>query len=195
MPSESAPPPPPAAPLASALAVYPGSFDPITLGHLDVIRRAAALFDEVILGIAHNAAKAGRHLLDIDTRVRLARGAVEGIEGARVEIIPGLLADFCRERGARAIVKGLRNGADLDAEAPMALANRELGGPETVLLIASPAHAHVSSSLVKDIAAHGGDIAPYVPPAVATALCQRLAPLPGPDRPHPGPQTTSPARS
>ena len=179
-PSEPAPPSPPVAPHTSALAVYPGSFDPITLGHVDIVRRAAALFDEVILGIAHNAAKTGRHLLDIDTRLRLARDAVEGIEGARVEIIPGLLADFCRERGARAIVKGLRHGTDLDAEAPMALANRELGGPETVLLIASPAHAHVSSSLVKDIASYGGDVPPYVPPAVATALAQRLAATPGP---------------
>ena len=81
-PSESAPPSPPAAPHTSALAVYPGSFDPITLGHVDIVRRASALFDEVILGIAHNAAKTGRHLLDIDTRLRLARDAVEGIDRA-----------------------------------------------------------------------------------------------------------------
>ena len=90
-------------------------------------------------------------------------------------LVPGLLADYCRGRGANAIIKGLRNGSDLDAELPMALLNRDLGAPETVFLTASPAYAHISSSLVKDVAGYGRDVSALVPPAVARALEARLA--------------------
>lgn len=156
------------------LAVYPGSFDPITTGHLDVVARALTLFDRVVVGIAHNAAKSGHHLFDAETRLSLARQALAQLPGAEVDLVPGLLADYCRGRGATAIVKGLRNGTDLDVEVPMALLNRDLGGPETVFLAAAPAHAHVSSSLVKDVARHGGDVSALVPPVVAAALRQEL---------------------
>ena len=158
-----------------SLAVYPGSFDPLTLGHVDIAARATTLFDVVVIGIAHNAAKAGRHLLDADERLSLARDSTSHLPGIDVALIPGLLADYCRGRGANAIIKGLRNGSDLDAELPMALLNRDLGAPETVFLTASPAYAHISSSLVKDVAGYGRDVSALVPPAVAHALAVRLA--------------------
>ena len=98
-----------------SLAVYPGSFDPLTLGHVDIAARATTLFDVVVIGIAHNAAKAGRHLLDADERLSLARDSTSHLPGIDVALVPGLLADYCRGRGANAIIKGLRNGSDLDA--------------------------------------------------------------------------------
>ena len=158
-----------------SLAVYPGSFDPLTLGHVDIAARATTLFDVVVIGIAHNAAKAGRHLLDADERLSLARDSTSHLPGIEVALVPGLLADYCRGRGANAIIKGLRNGSDLDAELPMALLNRDLGAPETVFLTASPAYAHIASSLVKDVAGYGRDVSALVPPAVARALEARLA--------------------
>ena len=158
-----------------SLAVYPGSFDPLTLGHVDIAARATTLFDVVVIGIAHNAAKAGRHLLDVHERLRLAKEATSHLPGVEVDIVPGLLADYCSRRGASAIIKGLRSGSDLDAELPMALLNRDLGAPETVFLTASPIHAHISSSLVKDVAGYGRDISALVPPAVRRALEERLA--------------------
>ena len=158
-----------------SLAVYPGSFDPLTLGHVDIAARATTLFDVVVIGIAHNAAKAGRHLLDVEERLSLARASTSRLPGVEVDLVPGLLADYCRQRGATAIIKGLRNGSDLDAELPMALLNRDLGAPETVFLTASPAYAHISSSLVKDVAGYGRDISALVPPAVCRALEERLA--------------------
>ena len=157
------------------LAVYPGTFDPITLGHVDVVTRARTLFDRVVVGVAHNAAKRGRHLFGLDERLELARASLAHLSGVEVDAVPGLLADYCRGRGANAIIKGLRNGGDLDAEAPMALLNRDLGAPETVFLTASPIHAHISSSLVKDVAGYGRDVSALVPPAVRRALEERLA--------------------
>ena len=158
-----------------SLAVYPGSFDPLTLGHVDIVARATTLFDVVVIGIAHNAAKAGHYLLDAEERLALARASISHLPGVEADIVPGLLADYCRGRGANAIIKGLRNGGDLDAEAPMALLNRDLGAPETVFLTASPIHAHISSSLVKDVAGYGRDVSALVPPAVRRALEERLA--------------------
>lgn len=156
------------------LAVYPGTFDPITLGHVDVVRRALTVFEDVVLGVAQNAAKSGSHLFPAEQRVALAREALADLPGARVDVVPGLLADYCREAGASAVVKGLRSGTDLDAEVPMALLNRDLGAPETVFLVAAPAHAHVSSSLVKDVARHGGDVSGLVPAGVLAALTEAL---------------------
>jgi len=103
----------------------------------------------------------------VGERLELARASLAHLSGVEVDVVPGLLADYCRERGAGAIVKGLRGGTDLDAEVPMALLNRDLGAPETVFLPASPAYAHISSSLVKDIAGYGRDVSALVPPAVA----------------------------
>ncbi|QAY71560.1 pantetheine-phosphate adenylyltransferase [Xylanimonas protaetiae] len=158
------------------IAVCPGSFDPFTLGHLDVVRRARTLFDGVVVGVAKNAGKTG--LLTLDERVEIVRAALAAdpaTADVRAEVVPGLVVDFCREVGATAMVKGLRGGGDLDAELPMALANRHLTGVETVYLPADPAYAHVASSLVKDIARHGGAIEDMVPDGVAAVVRAALA--------------------
>lgn len=152
----------------ASVAVCPGSFDPVTLGHLDVVRRARAMFDEVVVAVGVNAAKTP--LLDDATRVELFREAVADLDGVRVVAMPGLLADLCREVGANAIVKGLRGGADFDAEHPMALMNRHLSGVDTVFVIGDPALAHIASSMVRDVAKHGGPIEDLVPPGVAAAV-------------------------
>lgn len=154
------------------IAVCPGSFDPVTLGHLDVVRRARAIFDEVVVGVAHNSAK--HELLPAPRRVELARAAFAGIDGVRVELVAGLLTDFCRDVGAVAVVKGLRGGADFDHELPMALMNRHLTGVETVFVVGDPALGHIASSLVKDVARHGGPIADLVPDGVEALVREAL---------------------
>ena len=154
------------------IAVLPGTYDPVTLGHLDIARRAARLFDEVILAVAHNSTKTP--LLALDRRVELATAATASIEGVRVEVVDGLLVDFCERAGAHAIVKGLRGGADYDYERPMALMNRSLTGIETVFVTGDNALSHIASSLVRDVARHGGDISAYVPVGVAAAVAAAL---------------------
>ena len=154
-----------------SIAVVPGSFDPVTLGHLDVVRRAAAMFDEVVVAVAVNVTKVP--LLAVDERVALVERAVRGLPRVRAARVPGLLVDFCAEVGATAVVKGLRSGGDLDAELPMAWMNRHLG-VETVFLPADPAVAHIASSLVKDVARHGGRIEDLVPEGVAPVVRRRL---------------------
>lgn len=154
-----------------SIAVCPGSFDPITLGHLDIVRRARRMFDVVVVGVAKNAAK--NALLGPVERVELARTALAAdpeTADVRVEVVPGLLVDFCRELGAVAVVKGLRGGADFDAELPMALMNRHLTGVETVFVPGEQRYAHVASSLVKDVARYGGPIDDLVPDGVADAV-------------------------
>jgi len=140
----------------------------LTLGHVDVVRRARSMFDEVVVGIARNSAKSP--LLAAEQRVALAREAFAADPGVRVEVVPGLLADFVREVGAVAVVKGLRGGADFDGELPMALMNRHLTGVETVFVVGDPALAHIASSLVKDVARFAGPIDDLVPPGVADAV-------------------------
>jgi len=156
----------------SRIAVVPGSFDPVTLGHLDVIDRAAGLFDELHVLVVHNPAKTA--LLPIAKRVELLRDAVAeaGLpDNIRVESWSvGLLVDYCTDVGASVLVKGIRSQVDVAYETPMAIVNRNLAGVETVFLLPDPAHAHVSSSLVRQVAALGGDVSPYVPPVVAELL-------------------------
>lgn len=149
-------------------AVCPGSFDPITLGHADVVRRARSMFDEVVVAVAHNSSK--RALLGPEQRVALAADALADVDGVRVVATSGLLVDLVRDVGACAVVKGLRSGADLDAEQAMALMNRHLSGVETVFVLGDPALAHIASSLVKDVTRHGGRIEDMVTPAVAAAV-------------------------
>jgi pantetheine-phosphate adenylyltransferase len=149
--------------------VCPGSFDPVTEGHLDVIRRATALFDEVIVAVVHNPAKSGT--FDLPTRLDLLRQSLADQQGVRVEVVgDGLLVDFCRDVGAVAVVKGLRGGTDFAYELPMALMNRHLSGLETVFIAGEPSLTHVSSSLVKEVAFHGGDVRGLVPDVVLKAL-------------------------
>src|ERR1700712_194005 len=154
------------------IAVVPGSFDPVTLGHIDVIQRAASIFDEVHVVVVHNPDKSA--LLPIAERVSLIQRAIADgdVEG---EILVtswsmGLLVDYCVEVGAKVLVKGIRSQVDVAYETPMAIVNRNLSGVETVFLLPDPAHAHVSSSLVRQVAGLGGDVAPYVPAAVAEFL-------------------------
>ena len=154
--------------------VCPGSYDPVTNGHLDVVRRAAGLFDEVVVAVLANPAKAGAFTLD--ERVRLLRAGTEGLEGVRVDAVETgvLLVDYCRRVGAGAVVKGLRSGTDFAYELPMALMNKHLTGLETVFLPGDPRFEHVSSSLVKEVAALGGDVRGLVPDAVLAALLERV---------------------
>ena len=149
--------------------VCPGSYDPVTLGHLDVIRRAAALFDEVVVAILHNPGKAGT--FTIAERLSMTRSAVGDLAGVRVEEFGGrLLVDVCRDVTADVIVKGLRGSTDFGYELPMALMNRHLTGVETLFVPGDPRLEHVSSSLVKQVCAYGGDVTGLVPDVVRDAL-------------------------
>jgi pantetheine-phosphate adenylyltransferase len=153
--------------------VCPGSYDPVTLGHLDVITRAAALYDEVVVAVLHNPAKEGT--FGVDERVKLLDGVLAGTPNVRIEAFAGrLLVDVCREVGAQAIVKGLRGDTDFAYELPVAQMNRHLSGVETVFLPGDPRFGHVSSSLIKEVAALGGDISGLVPDEVRAALLARI---------------------
>ncbi len=160
----------------SRIAVVPGSFDPVTLGHLDVIERAAGLFDELHVLVVHNPGKTA--LLPLAQRVSLLEQSVKDArlpDNIRVTSWSvGLLVDYCTEVGASVLVKGIRSQIDVAYETPMAIVNRDLGGVETIFMLPNPAHAHVSSSLVRQVAALGGDVGPYVPPAVANYLQARV---------------------
>ncbi|MFC7580799.1 pantetheine-phosphate adenylyltransferase [Schaalia naturae] len=149
-------------------AVLPGSFDPITLGHVDLARRATRLADHVVVAVGVNAGK--RALLPVDLRVDLAAQAVAGIEGVSVRGFDGLLVDLCHELGADLVVKGIRDSADVAWETTQASVNREIGGVETVFLPTRGELAHVSSSIVRELASFGMDVSRYVPAAVARAL-------------------------
>ena len=154
------------------IAVVPGSFDPVTLGHLDVINRAAGLFDELHVLVVHNPDKSA--LLPINQRVSLLEQTIKEA-GLPTNIVVaswsvGLLVDYCRDVGASVLVKGIRSQVDVAYETPMAIVNRNLAAVETVFLLPDPANAHVSSSLVRHVAGLGGDVSPYVPQAVAQYL-------------------------
>lgn len=163
----------PAVPVGSR-CVCPGSYDPVTAGHVDVIRRALALFDEVVVAVLANPAKSGTFTLQ--ERVALLRESLAGLDRVRVDAVPPgpLLVDYCRSVGAAAVVKGLRSGTDFAYELPMALMNRRLSGLETVFLPGEPALEHISSSLVKEVAAHGGDVTGMVPDPVLPRLLERV---------------------
>ncbi|NLG21984.1 MAG: pantetheine-phosphate adenylyltransferase [Actinomycetales bacterium] len=150
----------------------PGSYDPVTNGHLDIIVRAAALYDEVVVGVLHNPSKRGR--FPVEQRIDFIRQALPPDLTVRVEAFGGrLLVDIAQELGATAIVKGLRGGTDFAYELPMALMNRHLTGVETVFLPGDPALEHVSSSLVTEVSQYGGDVTGLVPDIVRDALVAR----------------------
>lgn len=156
-------------------AVFPGTFDPVTLGHVDLIERAARLFDHLTVVVAAHHDK--RHILSVDERVALLEAATDGLDHVDVIAFEGLLVDGARRLGARAIVRGIRSATDLEYERQLALTNRAMDGDlDTVLLLSSSEHAHVSSTLVRQIARLGGDISPFVPPAVVQALAGRFDP-------------------
>jgi pantetheine-phosphate adenylyltransferase len=154
-------------------AVCPGSFDPVTNGHLDIIGRAAGLFDEVVVATGTNVSK--NRLFDPQERLAMLEEVVRPWDNVRVAGFPGLIVDFCREIDAMAIVKGLRGATDYEYELPMAQMNVHLTGIETIFLPGATGTAFVSSSLIKEVAAFGGDISAFVPPFVAARLEEKLA--------------------
>ncbi len=149
-------------------AVCPGSFDPVTNGHVDVITRAAGLYDELVVAVLVNPGKAG--LLTVEERIALLRDAVADLPNVRVDSFQGLLVDYCRAQGIPVIVKGLRAVSDFEYELQMAQMNRELAGIETLFVPTAPQVGHLSSSLVKQIAQFGGDVSTLVPKAVHDRL-------------------------
>lgn len=152
-------------------AVCPGSFDPITNGHLDVIERASGLFDEVTIAVLKNSQKSG--LFTIEERIKMAKEAVAHIPNAKVDTWSGLLVDYCRANGIGAIIKGLRAVSDFDYELQMAQMNLQLEGVDTLLMATKPAYSFLSSSLVREIAKYGGDVSTLVPAGVLRELSAR----------------------
>lgn len=157
----------------SVTAVCPGSFDPVTNGHLDVIERAAARFDEVIVACTRKLGKSA--LFDVEERIVLLEAATADLGNVSVAPFDGLLVDFCRDRGVGIVVKGLRAASDFEEELQQAQMNSAIGDVETLFLVTSPVHSYLSSSLIKEVARLGGDVADFVPPFVADRLHERLA--------------------
>jgi pantetheine-phosphate adenylyltransferase len=162
-------------------AVCPGSFDPITNGHLDIISRASRLYDEVYVAVMINKSKKG--LFEIDERIDLIRQVTAEYENVRIEAFHGLLVDYCKQREIPAIVKGLRAVSDFDYELQMAQMNHRLTGLETFFVATNPEYSFLSSSLVKEVARWGGDVGGLVPDAVLARLRGRIDPTrrPTPD--------------
>ena len=157
------------------IAVYPGSFDPFTLGHMDVVERALTLFDRVIVAVGANPDKAGRTVFTPEERTEMIHDVLAGHPNAEVSTFTGLTVQFARAVGAQAIVKGLRAYSDFDAELQQALMNRKLAPDvHTVFLMSSFAHIYVSSSILKDIASHGGDVSEFLHPVVAKRLKEKF---------------------
>lgn len=153
--------------------LIPGTYDPPTLGHVDLVRRAAGLFDRVTVGLAEHPTKAA--LFGVDERMALLLKCIEDLEQVFVARLEGLVVDACEELGCDAIVRGVRNGTDYAYEAQMAGTNRTLlPRIDTLLMATSPGVSHVTSTLVRQIARMGGDASAFVPPAVATALQERF---------------------
>lgn len=155
------------------IAVCPGSFDPVTYGHLDIIHRAAALFDKVVILVVTNPDK--RCIFTAEERCDMIRRVIASIPNAEVDSYGGLLAEYCRARGAAAIVKGLRAVSDFEYEFQMALANKKLlPEADTLFLTTSAENMYLSSSLVRQIASLGGDISPFVPETIRDEIAARL---------------------
>lgn len=144
------------------ICVYPGSFDPITVGHMDIIRRSGNLFDRVIVAVLHNPAKRG--CFPLEERLALIRAACAGLPNVTVDAFDGLLVDYVRKTGAQVVVRGLRAVSDFESEFQMAQVNHQvLPGMETLFMMTLPEHAYISSSIVRELASFGGNIEPFVP--------------------------------
>ena len=158
------------------IAVYPGSFDPITNGHLDLIHRAAQLFDEVVVAVATNVEKSGG-TFPVEERIALVKHAIAGMPNVRVDVIQTLLVDYLRRIGARIVIRGLRALADFEAEFEMALMNSHMvPGIETVFLMTSERWFYVSASRVRELVRFGADVTEFVPVEVAERLRERIGP-------------------
>ncbi len=165
----------------SRTAVYAGSFDPVTLGHLDVIRRGCGLFDEVVVAIGHNVRK--QRTLALDVRLRVLHEVCADIPRTRVDCFEGLLVDYARRTGACAILRGLRAVTDFEFEFQTGLANMDMAPQiETVFLLTEPSKLFVSSSLVKEIHTNGGDVTRYLPAPALAALREAVPPPGSPSR-------------
>jgi pantetheine-phosphate adenylyltransferase len=154
-------------------ATCPGSFDPVTNGHIDIIARAASLFDEVVVAVGVNKSK--QRLFTAEERIEMLSEVCAPYDNVRIDSFDGLLTDFCKEHDVRAIVKGLRAVSDFDYELQMAQMNSSLAGIETVFVPTSPEYSFLASSLVKEVAAFGGDVSSLVPATVLERLTVRLA--------------------
>mgnify|MGYP006271935551 CR=1 FL=1 len=152
--------------------VCPGSFDPITFGHLDIIERASSLFDEVVVAVLVNKTK--KSLFTVDERIEMIREVTARFPNVRVDSWSGLLVDYCASHNIQAIVKGLRAVTDFDYELQMSQMNLQLKGIETLFMSTSPTHSFLSSSLVKEIGAYDGDISSYVPSPLVEKIRTRL---------------------
>jgi pantetheine-phosphate adenylyltransferase len=150
----------------------PGSFDPVTNGHLDVLERSSLLFDEVVVAVLVNRSKTG--LFSIDERIDLLTQATAHLDNIRVTSFHGLLVDFCNTEDIPVVVKGLRAVTDFDYELQMAQMNHRLSGLDTLFVATNPEHSYLSSSLVRDVATFGGDVSELVPPVVAARLAETL---------------------
>ena len=153
--------------------VCPGSFDPITFGHLDIVERASSIFDEVVIAVMVNQTK--KTLFTVEERIEMTKEVTRKFPNVKVDSWSGLLVDYCKKNDISIIVKGLRAVTDFDYELQMSQINLQLQGVETLFISTAPAHSFLSSSLVKEIASHGGDVSSYIPAVLLERLKDRLA--------------------
>lgn len=154
-------------------AIYPGTFDPVTLGHIDIIKRATEIFDEVIVAVSNSSNK--KTVFTIDERVKMIRWSVEDIKKTRVESFSGLLVDYISSKGAKIIIRGLRSSTDFDYEQMMAFTNKKLNNRvETIFLMSAGEYSFISSSLVREIASYGGKIDKFVPEATLSFIKKKF---------------------
>jgi pantetheine-phosphate adenylyltransferase len=153
--------------------VCPGSFDPITFGHLDIVERASSIFDEVVIAVMVNKTK--QTLFTVEERMEMTKEVTGKFPNVKVDSWSGLLVDYCKTNNISIIVKGLRAVTDFDYELQMSQINLQLQGVETLFISTAPAHSFLSSSLVKEIASHGGDVSSYIPAVLLERLKDRLA--------------------
>jgi pantetheine-phosphate adenylyltransferase len=156
------------------IALCPGTFDPVTNGHIDIIRRAATSFDSVVVAVLENPAKAP--LFSVEDRVSMLKEAIGDLEGVEVESFSGLLVDYARAKGSALVVKGIRAVSDFDYELQMAQMNHRMAGVETFFVPTSPQWSYLSSSLIKEVVRFGGDVRGLVPPFVQERLADALGP-------------------
>lgn len=156
------------------IAIYPGSFDPITYGHLDILKNASEIFDKVIIAVAHNGAKTG--FLSVEERVELIKNSVNGIENVEVDSFEGLTVEYAKKHGANVLIRGLRAVSDFEFEMQLSQTNSALCDEiKTVFLTTKPKYNFISSSTIKEIYANGGDISKFVPEAVDKYLNEKIA--------------------
>lgn len=158
------------------IAIYPGSFDPVTIGHFDIIERSAKLFDKVIVVVMSNYSKANSHFFSVEERKELLYKCTKHIENVEVDSYMGLLAEYTKNKNASAIIKGLRAVSDFENEFQQALINKKLNGDvETVFMAANSEHMFLSSSMIKQVCQLGGDVTPFLPSQISEEIIKRLS--------------------